>query len=225
MTSSSNNQAPLPSAPPALIVTAESVTVAQQSPSPVMATAQIMNQQQNNDIQITVAASVPATTGAGQTTQNNTHEPPVQKFILTAKSGKNGSHEGQAAHGGHGRYNNGPRGIGHRGKHGQNGMNAQPPLPGGNSGTIDISVSMENICNNGKVDVKGALKGGQDSYPTTNTYFVPVTTDFIVEAKGGAGGDGGFGGIGGNGGHGRSGRVRNSYGYSFHYTLLIFILF
>ena len=224
MTSSSNNQTPLPSAPPALIVTAESVTVAQQSPSPVMATAQIMNQQQNNDIQITVAASVPATTGAGQTTQNNTHEPPVQKFILTAKSGKNGSHEGQAAHGGHGRYN-GPRGIGHRGKHGQNGMNAQPPLPGGNSGTIDISVSMENICNNGKVDVKGALKGDQDSYPTTNTYFVPVTTDFIVEAKGGAGGDGGFGGIGGNGGHGRSGRVRNSYGYSFHYTLLIFILF
>jgi hypothetical protein len=223
MTSSSNNQTPLPSAPPALIVTAESVTVAQQSPSPVMATAQIMNQQQNDDIQITVAASVPATTGAGQTTQNNTHEPPVQKFILTAKSGKNGSHEGQAAHGGHGRYN-GPRGIGHRGKHGQNGMNAQPPLPGGNSGTIDISVSMENICNNGKVDVKGALKGDQDSYPTTNTYFVPVTTDFIVEAKGGAGGDGGFGGIGGNGGHGRSGRVRNSYGYSFHYTLLIFIL-
>ena len=153
----------------------------------------------------TVAASVPATTGGlyNQLTQNNSDEPPVQKFILRAKPGRNGSQEGQAAHG-----------WGHGGN-GESGKNAQPPLPGENAGTIDVSVSMENTCNNGKVCVKGELKSNHDPYPSVTTYFVPVTTDFHVEAKGGSGGHGGKGGTGGSGSTGYRGRVRGLVHFSF----------
>lgn len=224
---STDQTAPLPSAPSASFISAVPVpvAVAQHSAPPIIATAQVVqvNQQQNddddggayyrgrydNDTEMptaTVAAIVPATTGGAynQPTQINTDEPPVQKFILKAKAGRNGSQEGRAAWGAAGANNNGG-----------NGKNAEPPLPGENAGDVDLSISMENTSNNGKICVKGALKENSNPYPLVTTYFVPVTTDFHVEAKGGAGGHGGHGGTGGNRGKGRHGRVRRTHASAF----------
>jgi len=131
----------------------------------------------------------------------------IEHFTIDGKAGQNGSQPGRAADG-----------FGD-GAHGHRGMDATPGLRGEDGGIIDVSVSMTNTKETGKIVVKGSVqKSSAVGYahqgsirPLVTTYFVPVTTDFNLSAKGGAGGEGGVGGSGGNGKAGFKGRNATRY--------------
>eukprot|EP00584_Thalassiosira_punctigera_P002165 CAMPEP_0172532044 /NCGR_PEP_ID=MMETSP1067-20121228/5238_1 /TAXON_ID=265564 ORGANISM="Thalassiosira punctigera, Strain Tpunct2005C2" /NCGR_SAMPLE_ID=MMETSP1067 /ASSEMBLY_ACC=CAM_ASM_000444 /LENGTH=1180 /DNA_ID=CAMNT_0013316505 /DNA_START=11 /DNA_END=3553 /DNA_ORIENTATION=+ len=212
---------PLPSAPPASApewdgyAAATPVAVGQSDATVVTAVAQAVPASFPNDgneveYQYTTATAtplpLPAVPVQTAPADDDQGEPRVERFILSGNPGEDGSRPERAADG----Y--GP------GAHGHHGLDATPGLRGEDGGVIDVSVSTENAKITGKIVVKGSTQKSaasghaQDNVgPSITTYFVPVTTDFHVSAKGGAGGNGGVGGSGGNGVKGFKGRNATRY--------------